>query len=859
MQTCNTSAPEGFFNRFIARQQSEYLHLLTLLNRALKADFLLLAQVNRQQKTAETLLVLHSGKVIDNFIYYLAGTPCENVHDDNACLIVDDVTIDFPHDQLLKDMGVVAYMGLPIQCDGDSIGLIIALSQSNSHHFNRNYFFVEMFVKQLSAELSSEWQKSQLDSYQKLLDEVCTMSAIGAWEYSITSNSLYWSKEVYQIYGIPFDSALTPELGISFYTNEDRAKITQLFSKAVTTGLPYQADLQFTDAFGRKKWIRTSGKVEYDPSGNPSRVFGAIADVTDEITKLKDEQEQHRYLKGVLDSINDAVITIDRNGDILDCNKASELIFGYTTNELIALKINSLMPEPFASQHDRYIHHFQRTGEAKIIGVGRQLPAKRKNGDIFQMELSLCEYKHNEDILYIGIVRDITARIQANDSIYRLAYIDTVTGLKNKASFEKTFRNLQTQSFYIDNYIYVAYLDIDGLARLNLAYGISDANNLLMLISRRLESVMGKNFSIYRYTSDEFIVVSNKGVLQNSLDELRYNSLEKKMQDPELYRVTLNGEPFNISVSTASMVVQLKSLKQETLLDYLEYGMQQAKRNAPSGHFVLTPMDLETYDRTKLIKNYISRALQDDEFYIVLQPQFKSNNYFMSSEVLLRWHSDELGFISPAEFIPLAEENNQIIYLGDWVIEQACKLLSKVKEEGIITRIAINISSKQLVQPDFQKKLLSTIKKYSISADSLILELTETVLISDIELVKKKMLSLAKLGYLFSIDDFGTGYSSLSYIKELPISELKIDKCFIAGIGSENSYSSASIVNAVLDMAKALHLEVVAEGVETYEQYEYLRQRGCDIIQGYLLSKPLSVDDWLRKLREYQTQCAITD
>ena len=850
MPKFNKSAPGNFFRWFVERQKNEYLHLLNLLNQALNADLLLLAQISQGVNIAESVLVLQDGHLSDNFSYPLSGTPCDQVHKEKACFIFENVTNEFPEDLLLKELEAVGYLGFPIQCDGESIGLLVALSTSDLHNFSTSYFVAEIFAKQLSAELTGQWQKSQLGSYQQLFDEVCSMSAIGVWEYNIASNALYWSNEVYHIYDIPLDSSLTPDLAISFYSDADRERITQLFNESIETGRPYRADLQFTSASGEIKWVRTNGKVDYDIDGKPIRVFGAIIDVTDELKKFQDQKEQQYYLKGLLDSITDAVITIDSQGYILDSNKASETIFGYSAKELAKLRINALMPEPYASQHDGYLRHYQKTGDAKIMGIGRQLPAKRKNGDVFQMELSLCEYKHNQDTLYIGIVRDISARILANDSIYRLAYIDTVTGLKNRASFTKEFKSLQSESFNTQKYVYVAYLDIDGLAKINLTYGIDTANHFLKLTSQKIESVIGENFCIYRYTCDEFIITSKKGVALSNLDELNYQDLEKTLRDSKLFELTYKSESLELHASITSIVIPVKSVKQEELLDYLEFGMKQAKQHKPSGYFFLTPTTLDAYNRAKKLQSRMLNALQNDEFYIVLQPQFRFDGNLVSSEALLRWRSNDIGFISPAEFIPLAEENNYVIFIGDWVIEQVCKLLSKVYEEGIKTRISINISSKQIIQPDFERKLHSATQKYSISADSLMLELTETVLVSDIELVKMKMLSLAALGYLFSVDDFGTGYSSLNYIKELPISELKIDKCFIDGLGSEDSYSATNIVNAVIDMAKALHLEVVAEGVETQEQHEYLKKRGCDIAQGYLLSKPLSVDDWTIKIRD---------
>lgn len=837
------------FKAFIAQHQDKYLHLLTLLNKALAADYLFLASVHAEQNTAQTCLVLQSGRLAGDFSYSLHGSPCEHVLNDNTCLVTDNVLELYPQDELLKEMHVDAYMGFPIRCGDKTVGLLVAMNQTGSTVFHHHQFVAEMFAEQLSARLTSEWHVNQLNAYQQLFDEVCAISEMGAWEYQLQTKQLYWSDEVYRIYGIAADASLTPELAMAFYADADRDRIALLFQAAVTDGAGYVANLQFADAQGNKKWVRTSCKVEQDSSGQAVRLYGAIEDITAEYERLEAEQQQRTYLKGVLDSLNDAVVTIDMHGNIVGINQRTEAMFGYAEHEITGLKINALMPEPYASQHDGYMRHFHQTGNAKIIGVGRQLPAKRKNGDVFQMELALSQYKYDGNMYFIGIVRDITKRIEANDTIYKLAFIDSITGLKNKASFEQELKDLLARSAITEHYLYAAYIDIDGLARYNLTYGTAVANQLMALISQRLEATIGNRFKIFKFGSDEFIVLSNHSLPAHALGEFQYEALEAKLRDPQLYDVTLKDERVSVTVSMASMVVQAKSLTLETLVDSLEYAMRRAKRYKPFGHFFLGPLAVEEYERAKLIKRCVHDALQSDEFHLVLQPQFKYQHQFFASEALIRWTSKELGFISPAEFIPLAEESDDIILIGDWVIDKVCQLLGGLAKDGIYTRIAINISSKQMVQPDFEKKLHAATEKYAVSPDALMLELTETTLVSDIELVKRKMLALAQSGFVFSVDDFGTGYSSLSYIKELPISELKIDKYFVDGIGHEDGFAATNIVNVVIDMAKALDLEVVAEGVETQAQCDYLQKRGCDAIQGYLLSKPLSVDDWLNKLQ----------
>lgn len=833
------------FSDFLLRNKSEFESSLKKLNQALKADFVFIAVLDDVFSQAHARVVLRNNEVADGFSYALKDSPCEDVHRESSCLIVSDVTRAYPKDQLLSDFDVKSYFGIPIQCSGKAIGLLVALSSKRQNTFNESRFIVEIFQSQLEARLESEWSRIRLESSQLLLNEVCSMSDIGAWEYNVETDSLYWSDEVYRIYGVEQDLELTIDFFISYFSPNDRERLKALFNKALNDGQDYIGDFRFTDNWGHQKWIRTNGKLEKGTDGKPKRLFGAVEDVTSERKILDLEVSTAKYLRGVLDSLNDAVVTITVDGKILNINERAKNMFGYTESELQGKKVNVLMPEPYASSHDGYMRHYQKTGHAQIIGVGRQLPALRKNGDVFQMELALSEYKYGDDLYYIGIVRDISERIEANDTIYKLAFTDSITGLPNRASLERDVAVLISRPVIAEHFIYFAYVNVDGLSNLNLVYGKETVNQLLKLLAQSLSGALGSQFAIYKFKVDGFFIVSNKSQAADNISALEHEKIEALLTDASLYELTFEDDVIQMSASLSSMVSKTKSVTLDAVIDSLEFGMKKAKRQKPFGRFFLGPITIEEYTRQKAIKLAIHDAILNDEFSLVLQPQYRGPATITSSEALVRWTSDTLGFVSPAEFIPIAEETEDIILIGDWVLNRVCQLLCELQSKSIEMRVSVNISAKQIVQPDFAEKLDDCTRRYGVAAKSLMLELTETTLVSDIELVKRKMHDLKGRGYSFSIDDFGTGYSSLSYIKELPINELKIDKYFVDGIAKADGVAATNIVNVVIDMAKALNLEVVAEGVETQEQLNYLIGRGCDAMQGYLLSKPLPEKEWL--------------
>ena len=240
-------------------------------------------------------------------------------------------------------------------------------------------------------------------------------------------------------------------------------------------------------------------------------------------------------------------------------------------------------------------------------------------------------------------------------------------------------------------------------------------------------------------------------------------------------------------------------------------------------------------------------ALEKNQLVAVVQSQFDADNQMAGAEMLIRWKHPEHGFISPAEFIPLAEQTGLIGPIGEWMLEQACQLIKQLQEQGMDCPISVNVSPKQFNHAGFTRKLLSMVASYRVLPEYLVLEVTESVFIGDISQTTHTMNTLTAVGFRFSMDDFGTGYSSLSYLKRLPLHELKIDRSFVINLPFDNN--DVAIVKMIISMAATLDLQVVAEGVETAEQAQFLRQQGCHSLQGYYFSRPMSPEEWLNDAR----------
>ncbi|PKG97093.1 EAL domain-containing protein [Paraglaciecola sp. MB-3u-78] len=549
-------------------------------------------------------------------------------------------------------------------------------------------------------------------------------------------------------------------------------------------------------------------------------------------------------MASLINNLNDAILTIDEVGVILSANDTVEKIFQYKPAELINKNISMLMPEPYRTMHHKYLSAYLQTGKAKIIGIGRELPAIRRNETQFPMELSLSEVTRNGKRIFIGIIRDISERKDAATQIYQLAYYDQITQLPNRQLFEKELLKLISKSNITDSSMYISMIDIDRFSQINLTFSKAAGDYVLNMISQRINAILPEHIKLYRNTADTFFLLNHSPILKLPLQNpVSFEQLQLKIQQTLADKLAINEQYYSLTVSIASVLVDSVHLSSPKLISLLEHVISDIKNKGGNKAQIVGENELISFNRKAEIESEMKRGIKHQEFYIQLQPQFNAQQQIVASEVLLRWRSQKFGQVGPDEFIPIAENSALILQLGQFVIKQACKTIAEQKALGNTCRLSVNISTKQLAQTNFCADLINVVNEWQIEPCQLMLEITETTLISDIELIKQRMYELSNDGFLFSIDDFGTGYSSLSYLKELPINELKIDRYFINEITS--SVENVPIVNAVIQIAQALNVTTVAEGIETKQQFDYLITKGCNLIQGYYLSKPLDMDDWL--------------
>ena len=828
---------ESEFSTIVLENRSAYEQDLLGFNELLHADYLFLG-VKKADKISVLVGLAHDSP-ISQIEYDLKGSPCETVLLTGACGYKSDICEHFPDDQTLSELNAQGYLGAGLFNEkNQDIGLLVAIFNTPKHDINEWLQVFSLQAKLFSTQLQKDFFAIKTARNLSLIDEISRMSKTGSWEFYPETEKLIWSSETYRIFGLPVGSAINVQKAINSFAPGYTEELTLAFDNLRFHQQPYDIQCKIIDSSGTIRWVRASGKAELYKNGAVKRLFGAFEDITEYKTALTLNEERAMKIQNILNNINDAVFSIDVKGTITHCNDIALKTFGYTRSELIAQSVEILMPEPYASNHAFYMRNYMETGVGKIIGVGRQLPAKRKNGDIFQMELSLSESFDQGERGFIGVIRDISERIEAQDTIYNLAYTDSVTRLRNQQWFHQRFKDLMLRASLKQEYIHILLLDIDNMAQINTRFGFGNGNYAIRKIAEQLLFVIGHDYEIFKYGGDSFVVLSKKTYIKEDLHKFDANLVESALLSPRHFDIVINSVKWSLTASLGSAIFNPQGQSFESIINVIEQAVKRAKRSAPFGLCHISEDGFKEFDRYLDIKSKLEQAIERDELSIVLQPQVTHDGTVSSFEALVRWYSKELGPVSPSEFIPIAEESYAICEIGDIVLRKTLSVISNFVKSGLKTSIAINISARQIVVPDFINSLLSRVNQYGIPPHMLMLELTETALVVDIELVKETMLELAKFGFRFSIDDFGTGYSSLAYLKVLPISELKIDKYFVDDIGKDFDGKATQIVDAIIEMAKALNVTCIAEGVETVEQLNYLKGKGCERFQGYYFSRP---------------------
>ena len=558
------------------------------------------------------------------------------------------------------------------------------------------------------------------------------------------------------------------------------------------------------------------------------------------------EASEHRY-RFIVNNSPDIIYMLDNRGHFVFLNDRIKTILGYETDELLGKHYSDFVHKDDLDKA-MYVFDERRTGarashniEFRLLCKGSSLPFRYFESRSITIELSAmgvyAEQEADQKEAFVGtygVVRDISERKRAEEVINFQLYHDLLTKLPNRALFRDRLNLAISQAKRSKSKLAVMFLDMDRFKVINDSLGHLAGDQLLQTIALRLSSCLRDGDTLARVGGDEFNLLV-PGINGRDDAAMVARKIMERLKEP----VVLDGYEVFVSFSIGIAIFPEDGQTIDVLVKNSDMAMYHTKTHGKNGYEFFADNMKAAFHRQLSMENGIRKALEKKEFELFYQPQVDvMEGRVCGMEALIRWNHPERGVLLPDQFIPLSEETGLIVEIGNWVLDSACRELKAWRLQGVSddVQMAVNISAAQLMQPEFERTVLDIMAKHGVSGRQLELEITENILMQDMDQAVSKFQQLAANGVRVAVDDFGIGYSSLSYLHSLPLNTLKIDRSFISGVQAAKDRSS--IVTAVLAMARELNLEVVVEGVERKAQVDYLRRLECSKAQGYFLGRP---------------------
>lgn len=576
------------------------------------------------------------------------------------------------------------------------------------------------------------------------------------------------------------------------------------------------------------------------PLLNAEGVIQGICSQSTDVTDRKLAEEKLRLAARVFDRAGEGIIVTDALCNILTVNDAFTTVTGYSASDVMG-KSPSILKS--GRQGDDFYRVLWETISTQGWWQG-EIWNRRKNGDVYPEWLNINTVHDSEGVItnYVGIFSDISIVKESQRRMEFLATHDELTELPNRALFMDRIRQAIARSERNQNIFSVMFIDLDNFKVINDSLGHHAGDELLNKVAAELRDCIRASDTVARFGGDEF------ALLIEDSSPAEADALARRIGESFMKSIDLNGHAVYVGCSIGISLYPSDGEDVETLLKNADAAMYQAKESGKRTYHFFTDEIKEGADEKLLLSNGLRRAIENDELFLMFQPQFNmADKGITGMEALLRWQHPERGLILPGKFIPIAERTGLIHHIGEWVADAACRQMASWITQGYkVPKLAINFSADQFRRTNLANSLQRVLAHYRLDPSLLTIEITESALMANQSQCQNMLRDLKALGVTISIDDFGTGYSSLSYLRSYPIDELKIDRTFVDELGSNPD--DRAITQTIVAMSKILGLDVIAEGVETEEQAEALQNLGCKTAQGYLYSKPITASEVAHRL-----------
>ncbi|MEJ2060672.1 MAG: EAL domain-containing protein [Gammaproteobacteria bacterium] len=656
---------------------------------------------------------------------------------------------------------------------------------------------------------------------------------IGTWEWNIQSGDVYRSEGVSMLFGDknPAQKSTIDQFIHAIYQN-DRKSVLNALENCIDHSQAYDIEYRVVWTDGSIKWLHSRGDVVWGEEGRPLRMLGVVQDISRRKQTEQALKESEKKYRALFENASDAIIMADENGQLIDANRRATKLLDFTKEELTGLSFFDIHPESELSRITSSFRELKKKGTV----VCHETLDRCRDGRQIPVDITATIVEIGDRKIILSIHHDITEhKTREENRLREVKYFDSLTGLPNRSLFLESLGQYLADQTHA--YTCVLLIDIDRFQQINEALGHNAGDQLLTQVAKRLRITTDHNL-VARLGGDEFAILCPNLKCPEDVGTIA-ETIIQHLSQPMMF----NGKTIAISVSIGiSHSARDNRIAPDALLQQADSALYEAKRRGRKTYQVYTPEMGARTQNTASLAHMLRGAVSRNELRLVYQPQFDIHSgKIIGLEALARWRHPERGEIPPTVFIPLAEEIGEIDTIWRWVLNEACREAAHWKNRHRDDCVvAVNLSGVQLRDADLPEVVAETLARTGLPPQLLEIELTESILMRDSELTVEILRTLNKMGVRLAIDDFGTGYSSLSYLTRFSIDKLKIDRSFVQNAPSNTRVGM--IAKTIIGMAKGLNLRVIAEGVDTDEQFEFFKAHGCDEIQGFLISPPLSPD-----------------
>ncbi|WP_421555303.1 putative bifunctional diguanylate cyclase/phosphodiesterase [Pseudomonas kitaguniensis] len=707
---------------------------------------------------------------------------------------------------------------------------------------------------------------------------------LGAWYWEIDTGRVTWSRGTQALFGFDPHLPLPTDLNyMDLLAPSDRDRVVRAFH-AMVAGEPVEQTMHHHILWpdGTHHWLEISGSLAPDKAGRPrmmgvirettyqrerkhalkdsrarlyrdehgapQRMAGTLLGITDQIEREQRLSASEEKFASVFQASPDAISITERDtGRYVEVNDGFCRLTGYRAEEAIGLTLYQIGIWADENQRAALLSELQIKGRIQH----REMLWHNTRGEVLAVEVSVEPITLNETPCLLMTARDVSLLKNAQAQIRHLAYHDPLTNLPNRALLMDRLSQQIALLKRHDLRGALLFLDLDHFKHINDSLGHPVGDTVLKIVTARLEASVRMEDTVARLGGDEFVVLLSglqgtrthvSAHVQELADTLRW-----LLSEP----MFLDGHRLHVTPSIGVALIPDHGSTPADLLKRADIALYRAKDSGRNTTQMFHNSMQKTASERLRMETDLRLALGRGEFSVHYQPQVDARgNHIVGAEALVRWQHPQLGAQSPATFIKVLEDSGLILEIGTWILDEACGAFAQLIGEGLVDplnfSLCVNISPRQFRQNDFVERVARSLKRHKLPFSLLKLEITEGIVIQDLDDTVAKMRRLKKLGVSFAMDDFGTGYSSLTYLKRLPVDALKIDQSFVRD--ATHDPNDAEIIRAIVAMACSLNLDVIAEGVETPEQLAFLQKLGCHLFQGYLHSRPLPIDGFRRLL-----------